>query len=445
MTDLADMLALDVRARMERAELSATDYAEAILARIERVESQIGAFTHFDAAVVREKARACDDYRGTGRALGSLHGLPIGVKDIIDTADMPTENGSVIDAGRRPREDATLVSRLRVEGAIVAGKTVTTEFAYFQPGKTRNPANLEHTPGGSSSGSAAAVAAGMVPLAIGTQTNGSVIRPASFCGVVGFKPTYGTISRNGVLTLSSPLDTVGVFARSVEDAALLTDALAGHDPLDEATALLPSPRLLETARTEPPVLPTLAFVRSPAWEVADDATHEGFTALVDALGQHCSEVALPDSFAEAGPAQRTLMLAGMARHIGPYEHRGADQLSAHIRAALEEGRRITATDYLRALDWREALNAGLEPVFDRCDALLTPAAPGEAPHGIGATGDPAFNGQWTVCGVPAISLPLLVGPKGLPIGVQLVGRRGDDARLLRTARWLMRFLDSETE
>jgi Asp-tRNA(Asn)/Glu-tRNA(Gln) amidotransferase A subunit family amidase len=441
--DRADLLALDARDRMARGEFSAADYAEAIIARIGKVENQIGAFTFFDAESVRRGAAERDAYRGAGRAPGMLHGLPVGVKDIVDTADMPTENGSALDAGRQPNKDAALVSRLRSAGAIIAGKTVSTEFAYFHPGKTRNPANLDHTPGGSSSGSAAAVAAGMVPLAIGSQTNGSVIRPASYCGVVGYKPTYGLISRTGMFMMSAPLDTVGVFARSVADVALLADALAGFDSADLATSPAPPPRLLETALSEPPVTPALSFVKSPAWESATSDTREGFAELVEALGERCSEVAPPDDFAESYPAHQRLMMAGMARHIAPYEARGRNQLSEKMQEALEAGRRITAVDYLTALDWRESLNTGLDRLFDHCDAVMTPAAPGEAPHGIDATGDPVFNGQWTLLGVPCITLPLLTGSNGLPIGVQLIGRRGDDARLLRTARWLMRHVDEE--
>ena len=350
---------------------------------------------------------------------------------------MPTENGTPIDAGRRPGKDATIVGRLRAAGAVLMGKTVTTEFAYYHPGKTRNPHNPDHTPGGSSSGSAAAVAAGMVPFAIGTQTNGSVIRPASFCGVVGFKPTHGLVPRTGVLCQQPALDTIGVFGRTVADAALLADAIAGYDPLDADTRPLRPPRLLEIALTEPPVTPTLAFVKTPAWEKAAPETREAFADLVGRLGNTCREVSLPDYFAEGAGAQRTLMLSGFARNLRPYYDRGRDQLSDMMRNAIEEGMRISATDYLAALDWREALNAGLEQLFDRYDAIVTPAAPGEAPRGLDSTGNPAFNSLWTLCGVPAVTLPLLEGPNGLPVGVQLVGRRGEDARLLRTARWLV--------
>jgi Asp-tRNA(Asn)/Glu-tRNA(Gln) amidotransferase A subunit family amidase len=433
--DPAQFSAVEARERLAKGEFSAVELCAAYIKRIAAREKEIGAFAFFDEALALKYAKALDDYRGTGRALGPLHGLPVGVKDIIDTADMPTENGTVLDAGRRPAKDAELVRRLREAGAVVMGKTVTTELAYFSPGKTRNPHRLEHTPGGSSSGSAAAVAAGMLPLAIGSQTFGSVIRPASFCGVVGFKPSFGLISRAGVRTLSPSLDTIGVFANSVADAALLADALAGHDPADADTRLLAPPRLLDIARTEPPVTPSLAFVKTLMWDEAEAATKEAFAEIADALGPACTEVALPDVFGEWAGAHRALMRAEMARHLEPYYRRGKDQLSDQLRALLEDGYAITAVAYLEAGDWRLALRQGLDQLFDRFDAIVTPAAIGEAPPGLNATGNPIFNGLWTFCGVPAVTLPLLQGPTGLPLGVQLVGRYGEDARLLRTARW----------
>jgi Asp-tRNA(Asn)/Glu-tRNA(Gln) amidotransferase A subunit family amidase len=283
----------------------------------------------------------------------------------------------------------------------------------------------------------------MVPLAIGTQTNGSVIRPASFCGVVGFKPSFGLIPRTGILPQASSLDTVGVFARTVEDAALLADALAGDDPSDPDTRVAAAPRLLETARSEPPVRPTLAFVNGTAWEKAAPETQEGFAELVAALGDACRELKLHESYATVYPAAATLARVGHARHYGAYFDRGADQLSPFMREMITEGRRVTALDYLAARDLQGALYKGLEEMFDHYDAILTPAAPGEAPP-ADSTGDPSFNTLWTFCGVPAISLPLLQGPNGLPVGVQVVGRRGEDARLLRTARWLYGTLTSGT-
>lgn len=438
--DLTELDALDARDRMVLGEFSALDYCEACLKQIAAREPDVSAFVYLDADFARAQAKACDDYRATGRATGPLHGLPIGIKDIVDTRDMPTENGTPIDAGRKPTEDAAVVSRLRAAGAVIMGKTVTTELGARHPRGTRNPHHREHTPGGSSSGSAAAVGAKMVPLAIGTQTNGSVIRPASFCGIVGFKPSFGLIPRPGVLPQSRPLDTVGVFGRSIADAALIAEAMAGHDPRDLDTRVSPPPRLMATALTDAPVTPAFAFVKSPAWEVAEPETREGYAELVEALGEICSEVPLPETFDEGDRVLKTLTNVGIGRNYKPYHDRGKDQLSDFMRGMIEDGQTIPAVDYLEALDWQTALRVGLNQLFERYDAIITPAAPGEAPHGIDWTGDSAFNNLWSLCGVPAVTLPLMEGPNGLPVGVQLVGRHGDDARLLRTARWLQSHL-----
>jgi Asp-tRNA(Asn)/Glu-tRNA(Gln) amidotransferase A subunit family amidase len=280
----------------------------------------------------------------------------------------------------------------------------------------------------------------MVPLAVGTQTGGSVIRPASYCGVVGFKPTFGLIPRSGVLRTSRRLDQVGTFGRSVEDAALLADVLAGFDPADPDTAPAAHPQILHTALSAPPVPPQLAFVKTPAWEHIDADCAEGFAELVDALGDRCDEVELPAIYREGAAAHRRIMLAEIAHNLRHYHEHGADRLAAETRSAIEEGRTIAAADYLAALDWRDPLYAGLEAIFDRYDAIVTPAAPGEAPAGLGSTGSAAFNLLWSLTGVPAVTLPLLSGANGLPVGVQLVGRRHHDGRLMRTARWLVNLI-----
>ncbi len=428
--------AVELASRIAAGSLRSVELVEGCLERIAASDGEVQAWAHLDPDYALQQAREHDDYRGRGLPLGPLHGVPVGLKDIIDTADMPTENGTVLDAGRRPRSDATLVSRLRAAGAVILGKTVTTELAFYSPGKTRNPHDPERTPGGSSSGSAAAVAAGQVPLAVGTQTNGSVIRPASFCGVVGFKPTHGMISRHGLLSQSPPLDTVGVFAGSVADAALLAEILAGYDPADADTRPSAAPRLLETAQSAPPVRPSFAFVKGPTWEAAGQDVRDGFAELQDFLGEACDEVPLPSAFSRAHDLQRILMVAGFAKNLAPYYDKGRDRLSDVMRAAIEEGRKVLAVDYQLALEWIEVFNAGLDEIFERYDAILTPAAIGEAPRGLDATGDPTFCTLWSLCGTPAVTLPLLQGAAGLPIGVQMVGRRGYDGRLLRNANWL---------
>jgi Asp-tRNA(Asn)/Glu-tRNA(Gln) amidotransferase A subunit family amidase len=423
--------------------VSSEELTRACLARIEAREPEVQAWAFLDPEHALRQAKAADEWRKRGRPLGRLHGLPVGVKDIVDTADMPTENGTVLHAGRRPRQDATLVSLLRAAGAVILGKTVTTELAVYGPNQTRNPHNPEHTPGGSSSGSAAAVADGMVPLAVGTQTNGSVIRPASFCGVYGFKPSHGLIPRTGVLAQSPPLDTVGVMATDLEGLAFLAEPLMAFDAKDPASQPRARPQLLEVLHAAPPVPPKLAFVRSPVWDQAAEDTKAGFAELVEALGERAEEAALPASFDDAIEIHRTIMEADLAKSFAREYDRGRDQLSARLCEMIEAGQRVLAVDYNRALERAAALNAALDHLFQQYDAILTPAAPGEAPSGLSSTGSPVFCTTWTLCGVPAVTLPLLRGASGMPIGVQLVGEKGDDARLLRTARWLIETVRAE--
>ena len=436
--DAGERLGVVAVARQIRdGKISSEELTRACLARIEAREPEVQAWAFLDPEHALRQARAADEWRKRGRPLGPLHGLPVGVKDIIDTADMPTENGTVLHAGRRPRQDATLVSLLRAAGAVILGKTVTTELAVYAPNKTRNPHNLQHTPGGSSSGSAAAVADGMVPLAIGTQTNGSVIRPASFCGVYGFKPSHGLIPRTGVLVQSPPLDTVGVMAANLEDLALLAEPLMAFDAKDPASRPRARPNLLDALGEAPPVPPKLAFVRSPVWDQAEKDAKAGFAELVEALADQVEDVELPSAFQDAIELHRSVMEADLAKSFAREYERGRDRLSARLREMIERGQEIRAVDYNRAVQRISALNAALAEVFGTYDAILTPAAPGEAPQGLGSTGSPIFCTIWTFCGTPAVTLPLLTGASGLPIGVQLVGEKGDDARLLRTARWLI--------
>ena len=432
---LAEAFALHLRNAIADGTVTAAGVADAFLARIALREPEVGAFTVVDPERVRAEARARDAWQAAGKPLGPLHGLPVAVKDIIDTADMPTENGTPLDAGRRPERDALVVARLRAAGAVILGKTVTTELGAMFPCGTRNPHHAGHTPGGSSSGSAAAVGAGMVPLAVGTQTNGSVIRPASFCGIVGYKPSFGTIPRTGVLPQARPLDTIGVFARSVADAALLADALAGPDDSDPYCLAAPD-KVLDAALVPPQARPSFVLARTPSWPGADPATQAAFEALAAALGADCREGVLPDACDEAIATHTTIAYAGIAWHYGAYHDRDAAALSDWMRDAIEDGRRIAAVDYPAARAGRDRSLAGVADALGEHDVFLTPAAPGEAPAGLKATGSPAFNTLWSLCGMPAVSLPLLTGPHGLPVGVQLVGRRGDDAGLLRAAPWL---------
>lgn len=410
----------------------------ACLDHIAACEPTIQAWTWLDPDYALEQARAADRRQQSGEALPPLHGIPVAVKDIFDTADMPTENGTVIHAGRRPPEDATSVARLRQAGAVIMGKTVTTELAVYAPGKTSNPHDARRTPGGSSSGSAAAVAAHMVPLAVGTQTNGSVIRPASYCGVYGFKPSHGLISRHGVLLQSRALDQVGVFARSVDDAALITQQLVGADGKDPDVAA--DAALALPADWPPGAPPRIAFVRSPVWDNMSEIGKAAFAELAaqweTERGALVSEVELPDIFAAAHPCHRTIMESDLASCYEGIYRVGKERLSAQLREMIERGMQYKAVDYSRARDQQVELKRALDGFFAGFDAILTPATSSEAPLGLASTGSPMFCTIWSLCGAPAISLPILAGQDGLPMGAQLVGRKGNDAGLLSVARWL---------
>ena len=283
--ELTSLTAIEAVEKVANGDISAEEYTRAFVDRIAAIDGKIHAFIHHDPKDALAQACALDERRRNGLPIGPLHGIPVAIKDIFDTADYKTECGSQLLKGRQPMRDATAVSRLRAAGAVIIGKTVTTEFAYFHPGATRNPHDLERTPGGSSSGSAAAVAAGMAPLAIGTQTNGSMIRPASFCGVYGVKPSHGLISRAGVLTLSRTLDHVGTFARSLADSGLILEALAGYDAADPDTRPLAAPSFVETLTAEPPMAPLFAFVRTPVWDKADPEARMAFELAVRAPGK----------------------------------------------------------------------------------------------------------------------------------------------------------------
>jgi Asp-tRNA(Asn)/Glu-tRNA(Gln) amidotransferase A subunit family amidase len=366
---LSALTAMEAAERIAGGELSAEDYVGACLQRIAALEGQVRAFAHIDAEHALRQARMLDEHQRNGKPLGLLHGLPVAIKDIFDTADYPTECGSPLLKGRQPTHDCTAVARLREAGAVIIGKTVTTEFAYFHAGATRNPHDLERTPGGSSSGSAAAVAAGMVPLAVGSQTNGSVIRPASFCGVYGIKPTHGTISRHGALILSKALDHVGVFARTLADAALILDTLAGYDANDSDSRPLAAQAYLDTLLEAPPLPPRLAFVRTPLWDKADAPTREAFEALAQRLENSVAAVDLPDAYAAAWDDQRVIMYTDMA-------HNSAHWLCAAARppasnCAISSPRAAGPTRC--AISLRGTMPRFIPPASTRSSSGLTPS------------------------------------------------------------------------
>lgn len=439
------LTACEARKLIDQGLLTSQELVAACFARIDEVEEAIGAWIHLDKSSAMEQARQADEFRSRGLPVGLLHGLPIGIKDIIDTRDYATERGTALHEGRRPATDATLVGLLKEAGAIILGKTVTTELAVYSPGKTTNPHSSEHTPGGSSSGSAAAVSAAMAPLAVGTQTNGSVIRPASYCGVYGFKPSFARISRQGVLPQSPPLDTVGVFARSLEDLALIADVLMRFDAQDSSMRPLAPPCISSVMAKEVPANPVFAFVRTPAWEQVEQVTKDGLRELIDATNESVANtiqiVDLPVQFDDIYEDHRRVMEADLARSFAGEYETGKAELSAVLCEMIERGQQVSDAEYDASVEKIEDYAESLNEIFESYDAILTPATLGPAPTGLEATGSPVMNTIWTYCGTPAINLPLLQSPEGLPIGVQVVGEKDDDGRLFRSTRWLLDLLN----
>ena len=407
-------------------QFTCADYTQSLLHRITLLDGNIQAWAWLKPEEALKAARRSDSYLQAGGAPGLLQGLPVGIKDIFATAGVPTEMGSPAFAGHVPGKSARVIELLEKQGAFVLGKTVTTECAFLFPGKTRNPWNPLHTPGGSSSGSAAAVAAGFVPAALGTQTNGSVIRPAAFCGVVGFKPTQGAIPIDGALTFSHTLDQVGIFTRQVEDAAWLSAALARENAgLSRAFG----------ARTTPP---RLAAVKTPVWEQAEDYAKQHFIDTIVRLrtgGAEVEEVELPPLFSLVQQTIRTIMAVEAAFHLEELQTRQVSLLSSTLKDFLAEGKGRGAVGYLQALKIRLDMQNELERFLAKYDAVITPAATGEAPATREQTGSPAFCTIWSLCGVPALTIPAGFGPRGLPLGLQIVGPHGKDAQVLSAAHW----------
>ena len=389
------------------------------LQRIEERDPAIAAWTHLDPQQALAQARDRDREPGSG----PLHGVPVGIKDIIDTTDMPTTYGSPIYADNQTPWDAACVALLRQAGAVIMGKTVSTEFAMYEPGKTANPHNPAHTPGGSSSGSAAAVASEMVPLALGSQTAGSIVRPASFCGVVGYKPTHSDFSLGGIKLLSQTLDTLGGFARCVQDLALLRAVLMGSPP----------------QLTTPAQPPRIGLCRTPQWRQATPATQEAVETAARRFanaGAQVEELTLPAEFDGLVEAQTTVQIFEGVRCCAYELTQRRDELSASTQKLLGPGENLSYAEYRSALQLAESCRAALPAVFADHDVLLVPSAAGEAPAGLGATGNPLFNRMWTLLHTPVISLPGLSGPQGLPVGVQAVGALGADDHLLAAAAWM---------
>ena len=416
--------------------LTSVQLVQSCLDRIKATDPAIKAWAFLDPDAALAQAAECDRLRKAGMAVGPLHGIPVGLKDIIDTAKMPTERGTPIFKGRQTDTVARLVEHLREAGAVIMGKTVTTELAFVHANETRNPHNPDHSPGGSSSGSAAAVAAMHVPLAIGTQTNGSVIRPASFCGTFGFKPTRGVISRDGVLQTSVSLDQVGCFGRTLADVALLTDVIGSYDQRDPASFARPRPDMAAGAAADVPVTPDLAWFDLPFYDRLADDAREGLDAVLDILGDQVTRMTPADTLANLVAVQARIHEYEIAQHQAELFDAHWDQISDTLKPVITRAHQITKTEYEDALAVKASAETFFADFFIEFDAIIAPAAAGEAPKFGGGTGDPIFCTLWTLAGLPSVTLPFLVGETGLPIGIQLIGPAEKDDRLLRTARWL---------
>lgn len=418
--------------------LSSEDLVRACLDQIGDDAIKAWAFVDTDIALVQ--AREMDRIRKAGLATGPLHGVPVGLKDIIDTRFMPTECGSSIFAGRKPDADAEVVNRLREAGAVIMGKTKTTEMAFVHPTDTVNPYDPSRSPGGSSSGSAAAVAASHVPLAIGTQTNGSVIRPASFCGVYGFKPTRGTVSRTGVLRTSVSLDQLGGFGRSLEDVALLLDSIGSYDPRDPASFARPRPGMVTGAEADVPVEPDIAWFDLSFNDRLDPDARAGLEAVMESLGPRVERFPTAPQLDDLVAVQAIIHEYEFCQHMAQTIDAHWHQLSATLKPVITRGQAISKDQYEDALAVKLSAEAFFAEHFNDFDAILAPSATGEAPRLGPSTGDPVFCTLWTLAGLPSVTLPLLVGENDLPVGVQLIGAVEKDDRLLRTANWMQRAL-----
>jgi aspartyl-tRNA(Asn)/glutamyl-tRNA(Gln) amidotransferase subunit A len=416
--------------------ITATELAEACLNRIESLDARLKAWVYVDPEAVLAEARAADQAVSSGRPLGPLHGVPVGLKDIYYTANIPTRAGSEVYKDFVPEFDATSVTLLKRAGALMLGKAVTTEFACLDPSPTVNPWNAAHTPGGSSSGSAVAVASRMCPAALGSQTVGSVLRPAAYNGVVGFKPTFGRVSRYGVVPVSWNLDTVGWLVRSVEDAALLLQVMSGPDVNDPVSSHEPVGDYL-SGIADPPA-PRIGVLRRYFYQGADAETRQHLDGVVERLAQagaQIEELPMPPSIDTAYVDQRLIMSVEAAAFHEPMYRVQAEDYQPKLRAMLADGLQVDGIAYSRALENRRQFITDMEQLSQQCDVLLTPATPSPPQADVTNTGDPAFQGPWTSCGLPAISLPSGIAESGLPLGIQLVASPFAEARLLGAAAW----------
>jgi|TARA_B110000881_G_scaffold214302_1_gene226507 Asp-tRNA(Asn)/Glu-tRNA(Gln) amidotransferase A subunit family amidase len=436
MTDIFTLGVKELVQKIKDAEITSVEICKKYIERINQFEKDVKAWAHFDKKLLLEKAAEADEYRKSGKPLGLLHGIPIAVKDIVGTLDMPTQCGTKIRKGRSFSQNAEIIDLLLSAGAIVMGKTATSELAYLGPPLTTNPHDYTRTPGGSSSGSAAAVASLMAPLSIGSQTGGSVIRPASYCGVVGYKPTYGLISRNGVLKTSDKLDHMGVFGRSVEDVALLSKVLIKKDAHDSATVHFSSENFLNEIKKGPLFEPKFIFYKTDAWKLIDKKSRESFEYFIKSFKKNIEVFDTPSYFKDIHKYHQIIHETDLANNFSVYYKKYKKKLSKYMQKGIENGNKHSAREYAEAIDFMKRSYESYKEVFEDYHGVLSPSSPGVAPIGLESTGTAEFNKVWSYLGTPCISLPLLEGEKNLPLGVQLIGERYDDQRFLGVANWL---------
>ena len=436
MIEVSSLSAYELSLKLKSGEISSIDLCKSYIDRIKKFEKDVKAWQFFDEKLLLEKAEEADDYRKSGKPLGPLHGMPIAIKDIIGTYDMPTECGTVFRKKKSSSQDSEIVNLLKNAGSIVMGKTVTCELAYIHPSKTRNPHDYSRTPGGSSSGSAAVVASYMSHLSIGSQTGGSVIRPASYCGVVGYKPSYGLISRSGVLKVSDKLDTIGVFGRSVKDVALLAKSLIRKDLYDASTIYFSSDRMLDVCEEKLEFDPKFIFYKTKNWKNINKKSQEAFEFLIKSFKKNIEIYDEPSYFKEIPKYHQIIHEVDMANNFQVYYDKDKSKLSKEMNDAISRGLKYSAKDYSDAIDFMKQSYESYKEVFEDYYGILTPSSNGVADKGLGSTGSADFQKIWTYLGLPAISLPLLTGENDLPLGLQLVGNKFDDLRFLGTAKWL---------
>ena len=436
MIDIFSLKAEELALKIKDSQLTSVEICEKYIERINKFEKDVKAWAHFDKKLLLEKAVEADEYRRSGKPLGPLHGVPVAVKDIVGTLDMPTECGTVIRKGKSYSQNAEIVDLLLAAGAIVMGKTATAELAYLGPPKTTNPHDHSRTPGGSSSGSAAAVASFMAPLSIGSQTGGSIIRPASYCGVVGYKPTYGLISRNGVLKTSEKLDHIGVFGRSVEDVALLSKVLIKKDNFDSATVHYSAENMLEETKKGPLFEPKFIFYKTDYWKNIEKKSREAFEYFIKSFKKNIEVFDNPSYFKDIHKYHQIMHETDLANNFGLYYKKYKKKLSKPMQDAIVKGNKHSAKEYAEALDFMKRSYESYEEVFEDYHGVLSPASPGVAPKSLKTTGSAEFNKVWSYLGTPCISLPLLQGDANMPLGVQLTGAKYDDHRFLGIANWL---------